>query len=140
VLHGGATAGREGPAPGLFPGGGPVFGWPEVKRADQWELIEPYVPIGEYGPYPERLRDRFEGVVRRFRSGAQWRGMPGGFGPWATVHGRFRVWRNAVVLTALLEGLITEAARQGKTDLSPGRGRHPGRGGRAAHPMGGRHR
>lgn len=30
---------------------------------DQWELIEPYVPIGEYGPYPERLWDQFE-VVR----------------------------------------------------------------------------
>jgi len=32
--------------------------------------------------------------------------------------GRFRVWRDAVVFTALLEGLITEAARQGQTDLS----------------------
>ncbi|RPK70136.1 hypothetical protein EES42_17095 [Streptomyces sp. ADI95-17] len=21
-----------------------------------WEFIEPYLPIGEYGPYPERLR------------------------------------------------------------------------------------
>ncbi|MBP5910644.1 transposase [Streptomyces sp. LBUM 1478] len=24
------------------------------------ELIEPYLPIGEYGPYPERLRQQFE--------------------------------------------------------------------------------
>lgn len=31
-------------------------------------LIEPYVPIGEYGPYPERLRQQFEGVIRRFRT------------------------------------------------------------------------
>jgi transposase len=85
---------------------------------DQWELIEPYLPIGEYGPYPERLRDQFEGVIWRFRSGAQWREMPGEFGPWATVYGRFRVWRNAGVFTALLEGLIAEAARQGKSDLS----------------------
>jgi len=37
------------------------------------------VPIGEYGPYPERLRDQFEGVIRRFRSGAQRREMPGEF-------------------------------------------------------------
>ncbi|WP_078657227.1 hypothetical protein [Kitasatospora aureofaciens] len=22
----------------------------------EWVLIEPYLPIGEYGPYPERLR------------------------------------------------------------------------------------
>jgi transposase len=85
---------------------------------EQWKLIGPYLPIGEYGPYPERLRDQFEGVIWRFRSGAQWREMPGEFGSWPTVYGRFRVWRNAGVFTALLEGLIAEAASQGKADLS----------------------
>lgn len=25
-------------------------------RDVQWEFIEPYLPIGEYGPYLERLR------------------------------------------------------------------------------------
>ncbi len=85
---------------------------------EQWKLIEPYLPIGEYGPYPERLRDQFEGVIWRFRTGAQWREMPGEFGPWPTVYGRFRVWRNAGVFTALLEGLIAEAAHRGRTDLS----------------------
>lgn len=44
--------------------------------------------------------------------------MPAEFGPWATVYGRFRAWRNAGVFTALLEGLIAEAARAGRTDLS----------------------
>jgi len=44
--------------------------------------------------------------------------MPAGFGPWPTVYGRFRVRRNAGVFTALLEGLIAEAARQGRMDLS----------------------
>lgn len=57
-------------------------------------------------------------MIWRFRTGAQWREMPGEFGPWPTIYGRFRVWRNAGVFTALLEGLIAEAARQGKTDLS----------------------
>jgi transposase len=85
---------------------------------DQWKFIEPFLPIGEYGPYPERLRDQLEGVIWRFRTGARWREMPGEFGPWATVYGRFRVWRDAGVFTALLEGLIAEAARRGKTDLS----------------------
>jgi transposase len=85
---------------------------------DQWELIKPYLPIGEYGPYPVKLRDQFEGVIWRFRSGAQWREMPEEFGPWPTVYGRFRVWRDTGVFAALLEGLIAEAARRGKTDLS----------------------
>ncbi|GGY22100.1 hypothetical protein GCM10010358_83910 [Streptomyces minutiscleroticus] len=44
--------------------------------------------------------------------------MPEVFGPWSTVYGRFRVWRDAGVFTARLEGLIAEAARRGRTDLS----------------------
>ena len=44
--------------------------------------------------------------------------MPSEFGPWATVYGRFRVWRDAGVFSALLEGLIAEGARVGRTDLS----------------------
>lgn len=88
------------------------------QLTDEWEFIEPYLPIGEYGPYPERLREQFEGAIWRFRSSAQWRKMPSGFGPWPTVGGRFRLWRDAGVFSALLEGMIAEAARQGQTDLS----------------------
>ncbi len=57
-------------------------------------------------------------MVWRFRTGAQWREMPAEFGAWPTVYGRFRVWRDAGVFTALLEGLISEAARRGETDIS----------------------
>ncbi len=55
-----------------------------------WEFIEPCLPIGEYGTYPERLRQQFEGVIRRFKTGGQWREMPTEFGAWSTVHDRFR--------------------------------------------------
>jgi transposase len=84
----------------------------------EWEFIEPYLPVGEYGPYPVRLRQQFEGVIWRFRSGAQWREMPSEFGAWSTVHNRFRQWRDAGVFEALLEGLIAEAAKRGVVDLS----------------------
>ena len=57
-------------------------------------------------------------MIWRFRTSSQWRETLGEFGPWPTVYGRFRVWRDAGVLTSLLEGVIAEAARQGKTDLS----------------------
>ncbi len=40
------------------------------------------------------------------------------FGPFVTVYGRFRVWRDAGLFQALPEGVITEAVRQGETDLS----------------------
>jgi len=84
----------------------------------EWEFIEPYLPIGECGPYPKRLRRQFEGVIWRFRTGGQWREMPREFGAWSTVHNRFRQWRNAGVFEALLEGLIAEAAKRGEVDLS----------------------
>ncbi|TLQ43418.1 IS5 family transposase [Streptomyces marianii] len=84
----------------------------------EWELIEPYLPIGEYGPYPERLRQQFEGVIWRFKTGGQWREMPTEFGAWSTVHNRFRQWRDSGVFEAIMEGLVTEAAKRGEVDLS----------------------
>ncbi|WP_261568962.1 IS5 family transposase [Frankia gtarii] len=84
----------------------------------EWEIIRPYLPIGEYCPYPERLREQFAGVLWRFRTGGQWREMPAQFGAWSTVHKQFRQWCDAGVFAALLERMITEAARRGGVDLS----------------------
>jgi transposase len=84
----------------------------------EWTFVEPYLPIGEFGPYPERLREQFEGVIWRFRTGSQWREVPERFGAWQTVYNRFTGWRNAGVFQALLEGVIAEAARRGEIDLS----------------------
>ncbi len=41
-----------------------------------WTFVEPLLPIGRFGPYPGRLRQQFEGVIWRFRTGGQWREMP----------------------------------------------------------------
>ncbi len=76
------------------------------------------LPIGEYSPYPERLRQQLEGVIWRFKTGGQWREMPQEFGAWSTVSNRFRQWRDAGVFEALLEGPIAEAAKRGEVDLS----------------------
>lgn len=84
----------------------------------EWELIEPFLPIGRFGPYPQRLRQQFEGVLWKFRSGGQWREMPAEFGAWQTVYDRFCQWRDAGVFQALMDGMITEAARRGQVDLS----------------------
>lgn len=92
----------------------------QMRLADvDWEFIEPYLPIGRYGPYPERLRQQFEGVMWRFKTGGQWREMPKEFGARPTVHKRFRQWRDAGVFDVLLEGLIPEAARRGGGGLVP---------------------
>jgi transposase len=85
---------------------------------EEWEFIGPFLPVGRFGPYPERLRDQFEGVIWRFRTGSQWREMPERFGAWQTVYNRFMRWRDAGVFQALLEEAIAEAARRDEIDMS----------------------
>ncbi|KPI16435.1 putative transposase IS4/IS5 family [Actinobacteria bacterium OV450] len=84
----------------------------------EWQFIEPYLPIGRFGPYPVRLREQFEGVIWRFRTGSQWREMPERFGAWQTVYQRFLKWRDTGVFQALLEEAIASAAARGEVDLS----------------------
>ncbi|WP_123556291.1 transposase [Kitasatospora cineracea] len=53
-------------------------------------MIEPLLPVGQYGPYPQPVHEQFEDVVCRFRAGSQWRKTPRGeFGAWQRVHERF---------------------------------------------------
>ncbi|MBN0044434.1 transposase [Streptomyces actuosus] len=87
---------------------------------EEWEFIEPHLPIGEHGPYPRTLRQQFEGVIWRFRTGGQRREMPSEFGASSTVSHRFRQWRDAGVSEALPEDLSGggEAGRGGPV---PGR-------------------
>ncbi len=82
------------------------------------ELICPHLPIGQYGPYPERLRDQLEGLIWRFRTGSPWRDVPEAFGSWSTVYDRFAQWREAWVSAGLMEAVIAEAARRRQVDLS----------------------
>lgn len=84
----------------------------------EWELVELFLPIGRYGPYPHRLREQFEGVIWKFRSGGQWRDMPEEFGAWQTVYDRFAQWRDGGVSAVLMEAMIAEAARRGQADMS----------------------
>ncbi|MBB5939266.1 transposase [Streptomyces zagrosensis] len=35
-------------------------------------------------PYPKRLREKFEGVSWRFKTGGRWREVPTEFGAWST--------------------------------------------------------
>lgn len=57
-------------------------------------------------------------MIWKFRSGSQWREMPTEFWVWQTVYNRFLQWRDAGVFQALMDAMITEAARRGQADLS----------------------
>jgi transposase len=93
-----------------------------VVRGDvtnaEWALIEPFLPVAASGPLPRRLRDQFNGVMWRFRTGSPWRDVPERYGPWSTVARKFREWALAGVFQNLMDGLIAEAAARGQVDLT----------------------
>ncbi|MGW0495179.1 IS5 family transposase [Streptomyces sp. NPDC003007] len=58
----------------------------------EWEFVRPLLPVPLRGR--KRLDDRrvLNGIVWKFRTGSAWRDVPERYGPWATLHTRFRRW------------------------------------------------
>jgi transposase len=83
----------------------------------EWALIEPCLPVAATGPLPRRVRDQFNGVLWRFRTGSGWRDVPERYGPWSTVYSRFSGWAKAGVFQGLMDALIAEAATRGQVGL-----------------------
>ncbi len=83
----------------------------------EWALIEPLVPLAATGPLPRRVRDQFNGILWRFRTGSGWRDVPERYGPWSTIYSRFNSWAKAGVFQALMDALIAEAASRGQVGL-----------------------
>ncbi|QMU74882.1 IS5 family transposase [Streptacidiphilus sp. PB12-B1b] len=83
----------------------------------EWMLIEPLLPVAATRPLPRRVRDQFNGVIWRFRTGSGWRDVPERYGPWSTVYSRFNSWARAGVFQGLMDALIAEAAGRGVVGL-----------------------
>ena len=87
-------------------------------RADltdaQWAVLEPLLPRGKKpGRPPERTkRQLIDGIRWRTRTGAPWRDVPPGYGPWQTVYGLFRRWQRNGTWRAILTAL------QGRADAA----------------------
>ncbi len=52
------------------------------------EFVRPLLPASVRG----RNRRVLNGIVWKFRTGTAWRDVPERYGPWATLHTRFRRW------------------------------------------------
>ena len=76
---------------------------------DEWELIEPHLPLGARGPIPD-LRSYFNAIMWRFRTGAPWRDIPERYGSWSTIYDRFRLWASTILFQTLMEEMIAQAA------------------------------
>lgn len=83
----------------------------------EWALIEPHLPVAATGPLPRRMRDQFNGILWRFRTGSGWRDVPERYGPWSTLYDRFNAWSKAEVFQGLMDALIAEAASRGQVGL-----------------------
>ena len=64
-----------------------------------------------------RVREHFNGILWRFRTGAGWRDVPERHGPWSTVYSRFNAWAKAGVFQMLMDAPIAEAASRGQVGL-----------------------
>jgi transposase len=83
----------------------------------EWTLIEPLLPVAATGPLPRRVREQFNGVLWRFRTGSGWRDVPDRYGSWSTIYSRFSTWAKAGVFQDLMDALIAEAAARGQVGL-----------------------
>jgi putative transposase len=59
-------------------------------------LIKPPIPDAKPGGHPRtvNMRQIINAMLYVARAGCAWRLLPRDFGPWSTVYGYFRRWRN----------------------------------------------
>ena len=60
---------------------------------EQWQLLEPHLPrsVKAGRPWADHRRV-VNAVLWRTRTGACWRDLPSGYGPWKTAYNRHRRW------------------------------------------------
>lgn len=86
---------------------------------EQWELIEPILPVqrrGGRGRPPRDQRKMLNGMMWILRTGAPWRDLPERLGPWQTVYHYFNRWREDGVFDRILEALQVRLDANGSID------------------------
>lgn len=82
----------------------------------EWEFVRPLLPASLRGR--RRLDDRrgLNGIVWKFRTGTAWRDVPERYGPWATLHTRFRRWAADGTFERMLKAAQAQADAVGDVD------------------------
>jgi Putative transposase of IS4/5 family (DUF4096) len=99
-------------------GGPPVQALPAGAlelTEERWRRVAPLVPPQKppTGRPNADHRTVLAGMLWVARTGAAWRDLPEEFGPWETVHSRYRRWRQAGVWQRILDALAREDAAIG---------------------------
>jgi len=84
----------------------------------EWERLQPLLPSRKpkTGKPNNDHRTIINGILWKLRTGAPWRDMPERYGPWSTVHSRFRRWRIAGIWDQVLAAVQAEEDAAGKVD------------------------
>jgi transposase len=87
---------------------------------EQWERLAPLLPPqrGRTGRPAHDHRLILNGILWKVRTGAPWRDLPERYGPWSTVHSRFRRWRLAGVWDRVFAAVQQQADAAGQVDWS----------------------
>jgi transposase len=85
---------------------------------EQWARLEPLLPPQKprVGKPAKAHRQILNGILWKLRTGAPWRDMPERYGPWSTVHSRFRRWRQAGIWDGILAALQQQGDAAGALD------------------------
>ena len=99
-------------------GGPPVQALPAGVPAlteERWRRVCPLLPPQRppTGRPNTDHRTVLGGMLWVMGNGAAWRDLPDRFGPWQTVHGRYRRWRQAGLWQRILDALEQEGAATG---------------------------
>ncbi|MEU2723313.1 IS5 family transposase [Streptomyces smyrnaeus] len=80
----------------------------------EWAVLEPLLPStnNRCGRWRDH-RQVINGIFHRFSTGAQWRELPGRFGPWKTVHKRHLPWSADGTWESLLQHVQAQADAEG---------------------------
>ena len=87
---------------------------------EQWERLAPLLPPQKpaTGKPAHDHRTILNGILWKVRTGAPWRDLPERYGPWSTVHSRFRRWRLAGVWDRVFAAVQRQADAAGQVDWS----------------------
>lgn len=86
---------------------------------DGWALVADLMPPAppRGGGRWRRHRQVFNGMLWKLGTGAQWRDLPGRYGPWQTVYDRFVRWRRDGTFDRILDRLRLRLDAAGRIDL-----------------------
>jgi transposase len=84
----------------------------------EWELLQPLFPVSDAktGRPARDTREMLNGLMWILSTGAPWRDLPERFGPFQTVYGYFRAWRENGVFDSILDALHLRLDKDGKID------------------------